>query len=88
MSTESKESFLNGLIAGAGIALAVLSYAFVQYVAPLENQPGISTTEPKIAILLGALVFAAAVAYEFYGKKKKKEPSEKREQGIKEEKNT
>ena len=73
ISTESKETFLNELIAGTWIALAVLSYAFVQYIALLEGKSGVSTTEPKIAILVGALVFAVAVAYEFYGKKNKKE---------------
>jgi len=65
----SMSSFVNGLIAGAGVALALMSYGFLQYVTPLENIQGVSTTEIRIAIMLGGLVTAVAIAYEFYSKK-------------------
>jgi len=62
-------SFVNGLIAGAGVALALMSYGFLQYISPLENIQGVSSTEIRIAIFLGGLVAAVAIAYEFYSKK-------------------
>ena len=62
-------SFVNGLIAGAGVALALMSYGFLQYISPLENVQGVSSTEIRIAIFLGGLVAAVAIAYEFYSKK-------------------
>ena len=62
-------SFVNGLIAGAGVALALMSYGFLQFVSPLENIQGVSTTEIRVAIFLGGLVTAVAIAYEFYSKK-------------------
>ncbi len=65
----SMPSFVNGLIAGAGVALALMSYGFLQYVSPLENIQGVSTTEIRVAIFLGGLVTAVAIAYEFYSKK-------------------
>ena len=71
MSSDTKASFVNGVLAGAGAVLAFMSYGFLQYVAPLENIQGVTTTEIKIAILLGGLVCAVAMGYEFYGKKDK-----------------
>ena len=65
----SNSSFVNGLIAGAGIALAVMSIGFLQYIAPVENQNGVSSTEIRVAILLGGLVAAASIGYEYYTKK-------------------
>ena len=65
----SMPSFVNGLIAGAGVALALMSYGFLQFVSPLENIQGVSTTEIRVAIFLGGLVTAVAIAYEFYSKK-------------------
>ena len=70
MSSESKLSFLNGLIAGAGAVLALMSYGLLQFLAGMENIQGITTTEVRVAILLGALVSAVAIGYEFYNKKK------------------
>lgn len=71
MSSDTKPSFVNGIIAGAGAVLALMSYGFLQYIGPLENIQGISTTEIRVAILLGGLVCAIAVGYEFYSKKDK-----------------
>ena len=65
-------SFVNGLIAGAGVVLAVMSYGFLLFIAPLENIQGVSSTEIRVAIMLGGLVTAAAVAYEFYSQKEAK----------------
>ena len=62
----SNSSFINGLVAGAGIALALMSYGFLQYIAPLENQQGVSSTEIRVAIMLGGLVAAASIGYEYY----------------------
>ena len=62
----SNLSFINGLIAGAGIALALMSYGFLLYIAPIENQQGVSSTEIRVAIMLGGLVAAASIGYEYY----------------------
>ena len=69
MEQKSKLSFINGLIAGAGIALALMSYGFLLYIAPLENEQGVSSTEIRVAIFLGGLVAAASIGYEYYIKK-------------------
>jgi len=81
-------SFVNGLIAGAGAVLALMSVAFLQYVGPLENVQGVSTTELRIAILLGGLVCAIAIGYEFYSKKEKEQGKldETKDLGIEKEK--
>ena len=65
----SNSSFVNGIIVGAGIALVVMSIGFLQYIAPVENQNGVSSTEIRVAILLGGLVAAASIGYEYYTKK-------------------
>jgi len=62
----SSSSFINGLVAGAGIALALMSYGFLLYIAPVENQQGVSSTEIRVAIMLGGLVAAASIGYEYY----------------------
>ena len=62
----SNSSFINGLIAGAGIALALMSYGFLLYIAPIENQQGVSSTEIRVAIMLGGMVAAASIGYEYY----------------------
>ena len=62
----SSSSFVNGLVAGAGIALALMSYGFLQYIAPVENLQGVSSTEIRVAIMLGGLVAAASIGYEYY----------------------
>ena len=77
MEQKSKFSFINGLIVGAGIALAVMSYGFLLFIAPLENQQGVSTTEIRVAIILGGLVAAVAIGYEFYTKKETKVDDDK-----------
>ena len=70
MSSESKLSFINGLIAGAGAVLALMSYGFLQFIGGMENIQGVTTTELRVAILLGGIVSAVAIGYEFYDKKK------------------
>ena len=65
----SNSSFVNGIIVGAGIVLAFMSYGFLQYIAPVENQQGISSTEIRVAIMLGVIVVAVAIGYEFYSRK-------------------
>ena len=65
---------MNGIIAGAGAVLAILSIAFLQMTAPLEGVMGFTTTEIRVVILLGGIVCAAAIGYEFYSKKETKEP--------------
>ena len=62
----SNSSFINGLVAGAGIALSLMSYGFLLYIAPVENQQGVSSTEIRVAIMLGGLVAAASIGYEYY----------------------
>jgi len=70
MDSKSNFSFVNGLIAGAGAVLALMSYGFLQFVAGLENIQGVTTTELRVAIMLGGIVSAVAIGYEFYDKKK------------------
>ena len=65
----SNSSFVNGLIAGAGIALALMSVGFLYYIAPIENQQGVSSTEIRVAIMLGGIVAAVSIGYEYYLKK-------------------
>ena len=65
----SNSSFVNGIIVGAGIVLAFMSYVLLQYIAPVENQNGVSSTEIRVAILLGGLVAAASIGYEYYTRK-------------------
>jgi len=71
MNSDKIASFVNGIIAGAGAVLAFMSYGFLHYVSPLENIQGVTTTELRVAILLGGIVCAVAVGYEFYSKKDK-----------------
>jgi len=71
VNSDKIASFVNGIIAGAGAVLAFMSYGFLQYVGPLENIQGVTTTELRVAILLGGIVCAVAVGYEFYSKKDK-----------------
>jgi len=70
MSYDSKLSFINGLIAGGGAVLAVMSFGFLQFFGGLENVQGVSTTELRVAILLGGIVAVVSIAYEFYSNKK------------------
>jgi len=77
MSSDSKLSFINGLIAGGGAVLAMMSYAFMQFFGGLENVQGVSMTELRVAILLGGIVAAVSIGYEFYNKNKI-EPKQKR----------
>ncbi len=71
MNIESKASFINGLLAGAGISLSFFAYCFLQFTSTLENLQGVSTAEIRVAILLGAIVAAVSIGYEFYTKKVK-----------------
>jgi hypothetical protein len=72
----SNSSFVNGIIVGAGIVLAFMSFGFLLYIAPVENQQGISSTEIRVAILLGGIVTAVAIGYEFYCRKEESKNSE------------
>ena len=85
MNSDKIASFVNGLIAGAGAVLAMMSYGFLQFVGPLENIRGVTTTELRIAILLGGIVCAVAVGYEFYQKKEtSKQPEQQTKKKIEE----
>jgi len=68
MSSDSNISFINGLVVGAGAVLALMSYVLLQFIAGLENIQGVTTTELRVAILLGGIVSAVAIGYEFYSK--------------------
>ena len=84
----SMSSFVNGIIAGAGAVLVIMSVAFLQMTSPLEGVMGFTTTEIRVAILLGAIVCAVAVGYEFYSKKEKEQGKldETKDLGIEKEK--
>ena len=72
MSSNSLSSFVNGAIAGSGAVLAIMSVAFLQMLSPLEGTMGFTTTEIRVGILLGGIVCAAAIGYEFYNRKETK----------------
>ncbi|MFQ5941334.1 MAG: hypothetical protein ACE5KA_06525 [Nitrososphaerales archaeon] len=59
-------SFVNGILAGAGAVVAIMAFAFMQLVSRYEGIMGVTTVEMRAAIILGAIVCAAAVGYEFY----------------------
>ena len=85
MNSDKIATFLNGLIAGAGAVLAIMSFGFLQFVGPLENIRGVTTTELRIAILLGGIVCAVAIGYEFYQKKETtKQPEQQTKKKIQE----
>jgi len=69
-------TFVNGIIAGAGAVVAVMAFVFMQLVGKYEGVMGVSTGEMRAAVILGAIVSAAAVGYEFYRKKPVKESSQ------------
>jgi len=81
----STSSFINGIIVGAGIVLGLMSFGFLLFIAPLENIQGVSSTEIRVAIFLGGLVAAVALAYEFYSKKQVEPKKEEIKEKIKEE---
>lgn len=70
---QSNSSFIHGLIAGAGITLSLMSIAFLQMTGPLEGKMGFTTTEIRIAIFLGFLVFSISLLYEKYREKNSSE---------------
>ncbi len=82
--SDSMSSFVNGLLAGAGAVLALMSVAFLQFVSPLENIQGVTTTEIRVAIFLGGIVCAVAIGYEFYSKKETRSLSETKPNGVEE----
>ena len=86
--SDSMLSFINGVIAGAGAVLALMSVAFLQFVAPLENIQGVTTTEIRVAIFLGGIVCAVAIGYEFYSKKETKSLSETKPDRVEEKSKT
>jgi len=67
----SMSSLINGLIAGAGIVLALMSFGFLQYVSVLKNLPEGTITNLQISIFLGGIIAVVAIAYEFYSKRTK-----------------
>lgn len=69
MQDSSKLSFINGVIAGAGVSLAIMSIAFLRMTEPLEGKMGFTTIEIRIAIFLGFIVFTVSLLYEIYRKK-------------------
>ena len=69
MTSDSLPSFINGILAGAGAVVAVMSFAFMQLVGKYEGIMGVTTAEIRVAIILGGIVCAAAVGYEFYRKR-------------------
>ena len=73
MDSDSMVTFVNGVIAGAGALVAAMSFVFMQLVGKYEGIMGVSTSEMRAGIILGAIVCAAAVAYEFYRKKSVKQ---------------
>ena len=66
MNSYSVSSFVNGVIAGAGAVLAIMSAALLKLYEPLELAKSLTTTEIRVAIFLGAIVFVIAIAYEVY----------------------
>ncbi len=68
MSSESKLSFINGLIAGAGVVLALMSYGLLQFIAGLlvvfRPTAGVTTLTFLILIAItGASVEILGVQY-------------------------
>ncbi len=74
-SGDSMVTFVNGIIAGAGAVVAAMSFVFMQLIGKYEGVMGVSTSEMRAGIILGAIVCAAAVAYEFYRKRSVREAS-------------
>ncbi len=75
-SSESYITFVNGIIAGAGAVVAVMSFVFMQLVSKYEGIMGVSSRDMIVGVILGAIVCAAAVGYEFYRKKTVKKESQ------------
>ena len=69
MASDSIPSFVNGILAGAGAVVAVMAFAFMQLVGQYEGVMGVTTAEMRVSIILGGIVCAAAVGYEFYRKR-------------------
>ncbi len=66
MVSDSVPSFVNGILAGAGALVAIMAFSFTQLVGKYEGVMGITTVEMRVAIILGGIVCATAVGYEFY----------------------
>jgi len=66
MDSDSYISFINGILAGAGAVVAAMAFAFIQLVGRYEGVMGVTTVEMRAAVILGGIVCAAAVGYEFY----------------------
>lgn len=81
------ESFVNGIIAGAGGVLAIMSFALMEMARPLEGVLGFTAIEFRVGTLLGAIVCVVAIGYEHYRKKETKEQDKKTDQ-VTEEKHT
>jgi hypothetical protein len=80
VGSDSSLSFVNGILAGAGAIVAVMAFAFMQLVGRYDGVMGITTGEMRAVIILGGIVCAAAVGYEFYRRRPLKA-----QQGVKSE---
>ena len=54
---------------GAGLAMSIMSIAVLYLIGPLQELAGLGTTEVRVTIFLGFIVFTVAVLYEIYRKK-------------------
>ncbi len=72
MNEDSILTYVNGVITGAGALVAIMSLIFMQLLGKYEGVLGFTTAELRAGIILGALVSAAALGYEFYRKKQGK----------------
>ena len=77
MSSNSLSSFVNGIIAGSGAVLAISLVIILQSLGPLEGTMGFTTTEIRVGILLGGIVCAVAIGYEFYSRNEMKKTTNK-----------
>ena len=71
MNKDRAATFVNGVIAGAGIILSFMGIVYLRSIGPLEGIMGLSTTETRIAIFIGIIVSAIAILCEVYKKKEK-----------------
>ena len=73
---DSIASFVNGVLAGAGAVLALMSFGLLQLTKSIEGVMGFSNIEIRVGMLMGALVCAVAIGYEYYRKKDVKKQSQ------------
>jgi len=56
-----------------------MSVGLLKMLGPLEGTMGFTTTEIRVGILLGGIVCAVAIGYEFYRKKETKDSKDQKE---------